>query len=60
MKNLPIKVMASSVALTGLLATSILPSYTFAAEKPTQIIKMRTISKKILKKSWDLVSLTKR
>ncbi|EOO24515.1 hypothetical protein IIU_06706 [Bacillus cereus VD133] len=49
MKKLPIKVMTSSVALTGLLTTSILPSYAFAAEKPTQIIQLNAVSKQDLK-----------
>ncbi|OUB14244.1 hemolytic enterotoxin [Bacillus thuringiensis serovar yunnanensis] len=49
MKKLPIKVMTSSVALASLLATSILPSYTYAAEKPMQIIQMNEVSKNDLK-----------
>ncbi|MGH0945429.1 HBL/NHE enterotoxin family protein [Bacillus mycoides] len=49
MKFIPIKVMASSVALAATLTTSILPSYAFADEKPTQIIQLNAISKNDLK-----------
>ncbi|AQY38412.1 HBL/NHE enterotoxin family protein [Bacillus thuringiensis] len=45
MKKQSIKVMASSVVLTSLMTTSILPSYTFAAEKNTQVTTLNEISK---------------